>query len=263
MAELLTPIRLLSHRLSGGVSLERDEIDALRAIAGPARKFSRGDLLVAQGEKANHVWLTGDGWAFRQKLLSDGRRQIIALMLPGELSEKGPMMPFGSPDMIVAATALTAQSIARRDLMGVVEAHPRILQALFYEELTRHAITREWVLLLGQRTATERLAYLIYETFARLKAMGMVSDNHFEFPVPQPDLADIVGMSTVHLNRTLQRLRRQNLVNWSGTRVELPDPAALAAHAQFDKGFQEMARQFSERAAHIKAERLAAEQRAH
>jgi CRP-like cAMP-binding protein len=188
-------------------------------------------------------------------MLPDGRRQIIAIMLPGELSEKGPMLPFGSPEAIVAATELEAQVIARQDLLDLADSHPRILHALFYEELTRHAITREWVMLLGQRKATERLAYLLFETYARLRAMGMVSDQRFELPIPQPDVADILGMSTVHLNRTLQQLRRKGLVIWTGTRVELPDPTALANLAQFSRGFQKVAEEFSQRAANTKMDR--------
>src|SRR5690348_15744941 len=180
MGELLTPIRLLSHRLSGGVRLSREEVDALGRIAGSPKKFRKGEELVEQGEHSSHIWLTGTGWAFRQKMLTDGRRQIIAIMLPGELSEKGPVMPFGSPETILAATDLEAQSISREALADVCEAHPSILQALFFEELTRHAITREWVLLLGHRKAQERLAYFIFETYARLKAMGMVEGESFE-----------------------------------------------------------------------------------
>ena len=261
MAELLTPMRLLSHRLSGWVQLTRAEIEALAEIALPTRQFRRGEMLVEQGERSPHIWLTGEGWAFRQKMLPDGRRQIIAVMLPGELSEKGPMMPFGSPDTVMAATDLQAQPIARQDLLKLSEANPRVLQALFYEELTRHAITREWVMLLGQRKAAERLAYLLFETYARLKAMGMVTGESFEFPIHQPDVADILGMSTVHLNRSLQQLRREGLVIWSGSQVELPNPPALACLAQFSRGFQAMADEFSQRAAKIKGERLSVDGR--
>lgn len=255
MGEQHLPLRLLFHRLSGGAQLSQDEMDALRAIVGPAKRFNRGEVLVEQGEKSPRIWLTGSGWAFRQKMLDDGRRQILAIVLPGELSEKGPIMPFGSPDSVVAATDMEAHPITRQALQKAAEAHPRLLQALFYEELTRHAITREWVLLLGQRKAEERLAYVLFETYVRLKAMGMITGDRFDFPITQLDLADIVGMSTVHLNRTLQELRRRALVIWSAGVVELPDPAALARLARFDKGFQRVALDFAERAATPRADR--------
>ena len=255
MAELLTPIQLLSHRLSGGVQLSRTEIAALGAIAGPPRSFARGELIVEEGDTSPLIWLTGLGWALRQKMLSDGRRQIIAIMLPGELTEKGPEMPFGSPETIVAATDLTAQSIDRQQLAEVAATYPRILQAMFFEELTRHAITREWVLPLGQRTAEERVAYLIYETYARLNAMGLVSGSAFSIPLLQSELADIVGMSTVHFNRTLQRLRARKLVDWAGQKVELPDPEALASLARFSKHLARTAQAFGRRAAVLKRER--------
>ncbi|RYD92332.1 MAG: cyclic nucleotide-binding domain-containing protein, partial [Sphingobacteriales bacterium] len=138
MGELLTPIRLLSHRLSGGVQLSRAEIDALGSIARQGRRFSRGETVVRQGDRSPYIILTADGWAFREKSLSDGRRQILAIMLPGELSEKGPMVPFGAPDTIVAATDLDTQSIDRQELAKAMEMHPRILQALLFEEISRH-----------------------------------------------------------------------------------------------------------------------------
>ena len=248
MGELPVSVRLLAHRLSGEGALQDDDIAAFADLIGIARRFNKGETLVDQGDRSSILWLIEDGWAFRQKNLDDGRRQITAIMLPGELSEKGPPMPFGTGDAIVAATDVLAFPIERERLLQLLEARPRLLRSFLYEELTRHAVSREWLLLLGKRRAPERLAYFFYETYARLNAMGMVSGTQFDLPLIQNDLADIVGMSYVHLNRTLQHLRSSNLVILEGQRVELPDPPALARLAAFSRDFSRIAKDFERRA---------------
>ena len=248
MGELLTPIKLLAHRLSGGFPLSRTDIEALSEIAGHVTAFPKSGIIVDQGEKSATVWLLGAGFARRQRQLPDGRRQIIALMLPGELSEKGPMLPFGSPDAIVAASDVTAQPLDRRKLWHLAESHPRILESLFYEELNRHAMSREWIVLLGQRTARERVAYFFYETYARLNAMGLAGGASFELPLTQTDLGDIVGLSAVHVNRVVKILRDENLIDWTDKVVHLPDPGALAKIAGFNPEIDELAKEFKTRA---------------
>lgn len=249
MRELNASVRLLAHRLSGEGALHDDDIAALAELVGPPRRFAKGEFLVDQGDRSRIVWLLDEGWAFRQKMLDDGRRQITAIMLPGELTEKGPTMPFGTGDAIVATTDVAAQPIEREKLLQLLEARPRLIRSFLYEELTRHAVSREWLLLLGKRRAIERLAYFFFETYARLNAMGMVRGNRFDLPLVQNDLADIVGMSYVHLNRTLQQLRSANLVILEDQRVELPDPPALGRLAAFNRDFARIADDFGRRAA--------------
>ena len=248
MHELTRSVQLLAHRLSGEGALPSEDVGALAAIVGPERHFAKGEMLVDQGDRASNIWLMEDGWAFRQKMLDDGRRQITAIMLCGELSEKGPVMPFGTADAIVAATDVVAQPIDRHRLAGLLEQRPRLLRSFFYEELTRHAVSREWLLLLGKRQAIERLAYFLFETYARLNAMGMVAGAKFHMPLTQVDLADIVGMSAVHLNRSLQQLRAADLVIWEGAQVELTDPPALARLAVFNRDMIRIAEDFGRRA---------------
>lgn len=240
-------LQFLVHRLSGSIPLGEADIAALAAIIGPPKLFHKGQVLVEQGERSSTIWLIEEGWALRQKMLVDGRRQIAALMLPGELSEKGPMMPFGAGDTVMAATDVVAQPINRADLLAVLDRQPALLKSMFFEELTRHAVTREWLLLLGMRKARERLAYFLYETYARLNAMGMIEGSVFDMPLVQGDLADMLGMSTVHLNRTLQRLRAANLVSWSENRIQLLDPPALARLAVFNPEMIRIAQEFEAR----------------
>ncbi|KQN74768.1 Crp/Fnr family transcriptional regulator [Devosia sp. Leaf64] len=253
MIQLNSTIRLFAHRLSGAGAIPEADIEAFQDIIGPPIRFDKHDPLVQQGDRSDVLWLTAIGWALRQRVLPDGRRQISAILLPGELTDKGIIMPFGATDSVVAATELWAHAIDRNSFIALVENRPRLERALFYEELTRHAVTREWLLLLGQRNAKERVAYFFYEIFARLSAMGMLHGNTFTLPLVQSEVADIVGMSTVHFNRTLQHFRSLDLVMTDGQKVTLPRPIALAELAMFDAEIIRIARDFQARAAMVSA----------
>ncbi len=241
-------VRHLVHRLSGAGALRPDDVETLSNLVGHPKEFARGAVLVEQTAQDPLIWLISTGWAVRQKMLHDGRRQIIAIMLPGELSEKGPMMAFGAPDAVVALSNVVAHPINRNAIVAALRDNPSLLYAFFFEELTRHAITREWLLLLSKRNAVERLAYFLCEMFARLRAMGFIEGRSFEIPLIQEDVADLLGMSNVHLNRTLQTLRRQRYVVWEGQTVTLPDPVALAQVAAFNPDFIRIAEEFATRA---------------
>lgn len=259
MAELLTPSRLLAHRLSVGVDLSRGDIDALAQAAGRIHTFRRGETLAEQGRRGG-IWLLSEGWALRQKILRDGRRQITSIMLPGDLTEKGPVLPVSFGHSIVVATDFAiAQEFERTKLMHLTETNPTIMRGFFVEELIQRAMLEERNAVLGRMYADERLAFLLYETYARLHAMGMVQHQSYDMPLSQGEVADLVGMSPVHVNRTLQSLRARGLVEWSGHQVRLPDPAEVARLAQVSPDFVSIVMEFGERAGRLRDERRASE----
>jgi CRP-like cAMP-binding protein len=236
------PVQLLAHRLSAGTALGSAEIDALLAIAGHPRTLPRGGEILVERTRSKSIWLLGRGWAFRQKSLGDGRRQIISLMLPGELSEKPPLLPFGAGHSIVAATGVELIPFDRAAFGRVTVQYPRLAHALFNDELIRNAVAMEWLLSLGRRSSEERLAYFLYETNLRLRAGGLIDSDRFELPLVQGDVADIMGLSAVHLNRTIRALRARGLIEWSDYTVHLLDPARLASFAHFNPELEGFAR---------------------
>ncbi len=119
----------------------------------------------------------------------------------------------------MATETLTALPIQRTRLLDLLHSYPRIQHAFFYEEVTRHVNTRSWTAVLGALSARERCAYFFYEMYARLNAMGLVSGQEFELPLTQSDLGDLLGMSVVHFNRTLRRLKDEGLLTWDAGRV--------------------------------------------
>lgn len=193
-------------------------------------------------------------------MLEDGRRQITSIMLPGELTEKGPVLPVSFGHTVVVATDFAiAQEFERSKLMNLAGTNPALMRGFFVEEMIQRAMLEERNVVLGRMHADERLAFLLYETYARLHAMGMVRQHSYEMPLSQGEVADLVGMSPVHVNRTLQGLRAKGLVEWSGHQVTLPDPAALARLAQVSPNFVSIVMEFGERAGRLRGDRVASD----
>lgn len=232
MSSATNTSRLL-QRLASLPPLSAEESHALESAAGPARLHRPHEDLAREGETPAHIGLLVSGFACRCRVLPDGRRQIVSYLIPGDLCDVRYLL---LPVVTHTVSTLTAANVApfnRETLLGLIERHPRIGQALCSLALVEELITREWLVNVGQRTAIERLAHLLCEIFTRMRAVGLTDHSRCELPLTQVELADSLALSTVHVNRTLQELRRQGLISLSGGMLEIPDFEALQAVAIF------------------------------
>jgi CRP-like cAMP-binding protein len=193
--------------------------------------------LIREGDPPKAVNLILEGWACRYKTLPDGRRQIVSLFIPGDLCDLNIYILKEMDHNIGAITGLRVAEIAREDFERLMIEHPRITQALFWNELVTVAIQREWTLNVGQRTAYERIAHLLCEMFLRLETVGLTDGDSCNFPLTQVDLADATGLTAVHVNRTLQELRRSGLIELQSKTLVIPDFKALKAAAMFNDNY--------------------------
>jgi CRP-like cAMP-binding protein len=138
---------------------------------------------------------------------------------------------------IGAITRLAVSDISPEEMSQLTTNHPRITQALWWESLVQHAIQREWTINLGQRTAYERIAHLFVELFLRLRTVGLTRNGSCDFPLTQVDIADATGLTPVHVNRTLQELRRDNLIVLERKQLEIPDLNRLTDVAMFNPNY--------------------------
>ncbi len=178
------------------------------------------------------------GLAFLFKHPAAGRRQIVGYRVPGDfcdvhLSELYPL------DYSVAALGpVRVASIPVRDLSDLLARHPAIERAFALAELLDLAMLREWLLNIGQRNAQQKLCHFFCEMSVRLRAVGMVNgDGSVELPLDQAVLADTTGLTLVHINRTLQQMRHDRLVELGKRRLTVRDPERLAAVAEFDTSY--------------------------
>jgi len=196
----------------------------------------RGDI-IREGDRPQTLNLILSGWACRYKHLEDGRRQIISFILPGDLCDSHLFILRQMDHSIGSLTPVTFAQIPRRRVEEITLKYPRITQALSWDTLVSAAIQREWIVSLGQRDALERMAHLMCEIFLRLRGVGMTDGDSCDLPLTQAGLADAMGLSVVHVNRTLQELRATKLIALKGRTLTIPDLRALQDAAQFNPNY--------------------------
>ncbi len=228
----------LLKRLSNFVELSAAERDAVREAFGRNIHAHRPRThIIHRGDDPTHVHLFLDGWAYRYKVLDNGRRQILGFLVPGDLCDINVFILKRMDHAIETLTPGSVAAISRESLGELTSAFPKVMKAMWWDTLVSHAIQREWLLNLGQRPAAERIAHLLCELFVRLRCVGLTDGLHCDFPPTQVDLADATGLSPVHVNRSLQQLRSSDLIEWKGRTLTIPDFAILANFAQFNADY--------------------------
>ncbi|WP_375465600.1 Crp/Fnr family transcriptional regulator [uncultured Methylobacterium sp.] len=207
------------------------------------RQLGAREDIIREGDGPRHVNLVLEGWACRYKQLQDGRRQIIAFFVPGDLCDPHIFILRKMDHGIATLTPVTLARITQERIETMRAASPRIADALAWDMLLTASIQREWTVSLGQRSATERLAHLFLELLLRLRAVGLTEDASYDLPITQADLADTLGLSSVHVNRTLQELRASGQITWKGRRLTIHNPPALMALALFDPAYLHLDRE--------------------
>lgn len=222
--ELLGPLSQEERR-----SLEAFPLDAYRAGAD--------QRLVRAGERPADCKLLVGGLACRHKLLGDGRRQIVSFHVPGDILDLAALL-LGSVDHGVSTvTEAEVVSIPHATLLGWMERHPNLGRLLWHDTLVDAAAFQEWVVNVGRRTARERVAHLLCELAARLRAAGLAGGRSCLLPVTYAELADATGLTAVHVNRVLQDLRADGLVEVSGRALVVLDWKGLTWAGDFDPAY--------------------------
>lgn len=227
--------QLVVRRLSQYADLGPEEIELLLSLSEQPERLTAGAELIAEGERLEHPRLLLAGWACRQRYLSDGRRQIFDFMLPGDLY--GMCM---RPQAIALCNAvtLTRATISNAAALGDAvlsrpEMYPGLTGASLMSASTDEAYMLSQIVRIGRQTAYERVAHLILELHYRLGIVGLATETQMPLPLTQEIIADALGLSIVHLNRTLQQLRRDGLVEVKGGSARLLDMGKLRSVADF------------------------------
>jgi CRP-like cAMP-binding protein len=231
----------LIRKLEQFTRLAADDKTVLQDVAAlNLRQLKPGEDIIHEGAQPKRVNLVIDGWAYRYKHLEDGRRQILAFLLPGDLCDLRMFVLKEMDHSIGALTPVKVAQIPADLIVEITKRHPRITQALWWNALVEEAIAREWIANLGQREAIERMAHLFCEFFVRLRGIGLTDGNSCAMPATQEQLADATGMSAVHVNRTLQEMRDTGLIVLKGKTLTIPNLAALQSTALFNANYLHM-----------------------
>lgn len=225
---------------------ETDKKALQEAAALKLRQLRSREDIIHEGDKPRHVNLVLEGWACRYKVLEDGRRQITAFLVPGDMCDLRVFILKEMDHSIGAVTPLKVAEIPSDTILELTDNHPRIGRAFWWNSLVEEAVAREWTVNLGQRNASERLAHLLCELYLRLRGVGLAAlgaeGPSFQVPATQEQVGDAVGLSSIHVNRTLQNLREAGLVVWKGKTVTIPDLEALKNVALFNPNYLHLER---------------------
>jgi CRP/FNR family transcriptional regulator, anaerobic regulatory protein len=197
------------------------------------RLVPAGGCIVAEGETAGHVFTMLAGWAFRFKTLPDGRRQIMSFLLPGDILGLQAEVLDTAAHGVDALTDVSLCAFARDMVAAVYRVHPSLALDLTWLAAHGERLVDDAMLSVGRRTATESVAALFVSLFKRAESAGLREGDSVPFPLTQTHVADALGLSVVHTNRTIQRLRRLGLVRIAGGRLGVGDLRSLRRIAQY------------------------------
>jgi CRP-like cAMP-binding protein len=225
----------LVRRWSRYSPLSADDCSAIIALPVIQKRFGRDTYLVREGETANDCCLLLNGFAYRQKLLRNGSRQIISIHIPTEFVDLQNSMLGVADHNVQSLNQCEVAQIPREAILTLMDRRPAVRMALWVDTLIDASIFREWVVNVGRRDSRARIAHLICELSVRLKWIGKGDDVTCEFPLTQEHIADCTGLTPVHTNRTLQRLRREGLIQLSARSLTILDWDGLREAGDFEE----------------------------
>lgn len=190
--------------------------------------------VIHEGERPDCVKVVLSGLLCRYTMLEDGRRQITAFLIPGDLCDLHVFLLQKMDHAIATLTPSIVATVNREEILDANIRLPRLTLALWWTTLVDEAVLRQWVVNIGRRSAYERLSHLLWELYLRHAAVGAIAGHNFALPLSQAQLADTLGLSVVHINRTLQRLRKEKMIEIDGRRLTILDPNRLKAISNFD-----------------------------
>lgn len=232
------PGQYLIAKLNAFTRIAGESAEAVNEMA--SRRIvsvDRGQDIISEGEEPRTVNLLVSGWACRYKMMEDGRRQILAFFVPGDLADLHVYILNAIDHSISAITPVKYARLAPKEFEAISDAHPKLLRALWWESLVTDSIQREWLVSVGQRDALESVAHLACELFLRLKTVGLCEGNRCEFPLTQVDIADALGMTQPHVSRTIKELNKTGVATLRSGRLEVKNLNQLKKLAVFNSNY--------------------------
>ena len=230
-----------AHKISHHVSLAEGDHRDLAAILGRNVRSVRGrDSILEESARPAEISIMLEGWACRYKKLGAGRRQIVAIYLPGDVCDFDVFLTAGLDQSIRATRGASLAGLGQATLDHIARHMPAIGRGFWWESLAASSIQRAWTVNVARRSAAKRLAHLLCELFTRLTAVGLNEDWRCALPLTQTDLGQACGLTSVHTNRTIQELRMLGLIALDEGMLEILDWEAIQLLADFDPDYLQL-----------------------
>jgi CRP-like cAMP-binding protein len=228
---------LLLRRFKNNVPLTPDELPIVREIGWEIRSVRRRQAVLTEGAKTRAVYFIIEGYLIRYRILRDGQRQIVDLAIPGDFAGVPGCFFHDALYTIKALTNATVALVPLDRLVALFETHPRLAAKIFWSFSCDSAIHAEHLIVVGRRSAHERIAHFLLELLTRLQAVGLADERSFELPLSQEVIGDALGLSLAYVNRTLRRLIDDGLVTIKDQKITINDVDELAFMADFERGY--------------------------
>jgi CRP-like cAMP-binding protein len=222
---------------SGGLQAPNRNFFVEELRKGEVRHLHKNQDVVVAGRHCKVFYLNHDGWLFRYKILHNGNRQIVDFILPGQIFGLQACLFKASLYSIAAVTAASVSVLPLEVIDDVFDQNPQFAKALFWSAVREAAIVGEHLIDTARRSAYERVSHLLLELFVRLKSTGQSDEASFTMPLTQELIGDAVGLTAVHVNRTLRALREDRLVEINNRCVKIMDFEALSLLCDFDRSY--------------------------
>ena len=232
---------MLIDRLSRFNPLSDTDQAAIRALPFSQRSFEAGQYLLREGDLPRYCTILLRGFAYRHKFVGDGGRQIVALCVPTDMVDAQNLLIRQSDHNVQTLTAADVALVESDLLVQLAFARPALGRALWHEALVESSVTREWVANVGRRSARARTAHLLCEVAVRTEQAGLGDRSVFELPMTQEQLGDALGLTAVHVNRTLKALQDDGLIQRSKRSVSVRDWIELSRTADFSASYLHIA----------------------
>ena len=227
----------LIRRLRVSSEISEEDIKEIDALPIAVKSYPAEWPVVRDGDRATDCCLIVEGFCIRSKTISDGKRQILSIHIPGEIPDLMSLFLHVMDHDLVTLTPSTLGFISHQTLQKLHRRRPNVAEVFWRDTLIDAAMFREWIVNVGQRSAPARLAHVMAELRERLRIIGRVDGRNFDMPLNQEQIGEALGITAVHANRVIRQLREDGIVDLSRGRVIVLDEIRFLDLADFDSRY--------------------------
>jgi CRP-like cAMP-binding protein len=231
------PLELLLRNLELRSTLSADDREAILRLPYTLRTLEAATYTVREADPPATCGVLVSGFAYRQKITGDGARQILALHIPGDALDFQNLFLDVSDHSVQMLTRGEVAFVSREDIQNLTRSRAAIGHAILVKILVEASIFREWILNVGRRDSRARMAHVLCEFAVRLEAEGLADEYAYQLPMTQEQLADALGLTPVHVNRTLKALEAEGLITRSKRTVSFPDWKSMREAGDFNQRY--------------------------
>jgi len=230
-------LEALIARLQYYSDLGDGEREALARLGGKVRSFAANSEIITAGQAMDAVLVMREGWAARFKTLEDGRRQILNILLPGDIFDLQVLVAAEADHSVVTVTAGSVYAMSPGAVREMLAGSGALTMAFWWTQVQEEAFLREQIIRNGRQSAQERIAHLLLELHRRAQIVNQASDDTLRLPLTQTQIADTLGLTPIHTNRVLRRLVRAGYIEMNRQWIRFLEPDALAQMCDFDPSY--------------------------